>query len=381
MRKFSVMILKIAVLLSHISLACTDLRFFDNNKSLTRQSEHKTVFLTGACGFIGSNFLQYMFEKYPDYHFDVLDLLTYAGSLDNIPEHIRKSDRFHFYYGSVTNIYLVDYLMSRANYVVHFAAESHVTRSIYDDTTFFETDVMGTRVMMTALVKYAKSVERYIHISTSEVLGTAEYQPMDENHPIKPRSPYAAAKAGADRLVFSYWCTYDVPALIIRPFNNYGPQQHLEKMIPRFITSIFEGKPITVHGTGKQSRDWIHTFDVARALDLALHIEDFSKIKNQEIHLGSGIATSVLDIAKEILAYFGLPESDLVFVSDRPGQVGCHISSTQKAKELLGWEPVITLKDGITKTVEWYQKNRERWGKMEAMMLVPVCTTEGVVAQ
>jgi dTDP-glucose 4,6-dehydratase len=322
-----------------------------------------------------------MFEKYPDYHFDVLDLLTYAGSLDNIPEYIRKSDRFNFYYGSVTNIYLVDYLMSRADFVVHFAAESHVTRSIYDDTHFFETDVMGTRVMMTALVKYAKSVQRYIHISTSEVLGTAESKPMDENHPIKPRSPYAAAKAGADRLVYAYWCTYDIPVLIIRPFNNYGAQQHLEKMIPRFVTNILQDKPMTIHGTGHQERDWIHTYDLARALDLALHVEDFSKIKNEVIHVGSGKATSVLAIAQEILSYFNLPESYLQFVSDRPGQVDCHISSTQKAKELLGWEPVVPLKEGIAKTIEWYRGNKKRWEKMEDMMLVPIHTPEGVVAQ
>lgn len=370
----------IYIFLVSASLLCTDIRLLDK-PATTRQAGKKTIFLTGACGFIGSNFLKYMFEKYPDYHFDVLDLLTYAGSLENIPEEIRESDRFHFYYGSVTNIYLVDYLMSRANYVVHFAAESHVTRSIYDDSTFFETDVMGTRVMMTALVKYAKSVERYIHISTSEVLGTAEYQPMDENHPIKPRSPYAAAKAGADRLVFAYWCTYDVPAIIIRPFNNYGDQQHPEKMFPRFIISILEDKPITIHGTGKQSRDWVHTYDVTRALDLALHVEDFSKIKNQEIHIGSGVATSVLDIAKEILGYFNLPESYLKFVPDRPGQVDCHISSTQKAKELLGWQPTIALREGIFKTIEWYQNNTARWKKMKDMMLVPVYTPEGIVAQ
>ena len=362
-------------------IICTDSRLFDKNKILTRQLSKKIVFLTGACGFIGSNFLTYMFEKYPDYHFDVLDLLTYAGSLENIPENIRNSDRFNFYYGSVNNIYLVDYLMSRANFVVHFAAESHVTRSIYDDLTFFETDVMGTRVMMTALVKYTKSVERYIHISTSEVLGTAEFKPMDEDHPIKPRSPYAAAKAGADRLVYAYWCTYNIPALIIRPFNNYGPQQHLEKMIPRFVLNLLKNKPITIHGTGKQERDWLHTYDVARALDLALHSEDFSKIKNQVIHIGSGVSTSVLDIAKIILEYFYLKERYLKFVADRPGQVDCHISSMQKAKKLLGWEPIIPLKEGIVKTIKWCQDNQERWEKMETMMLVPINTSEGVVAQ
>lgn len=340
----------------------------------------KVVFLTGAAGFIGSNFVKYMFDKYPNYRILVLDALTYAGSLENIPDYILKSDRFEFYYGSVTNPKMVDMLMSRADYVVHFAAESHVTRSIYDDTTFFDTDVMGTRVMMTALVKYADTIKRYIHFSTSEVCGTAEYEPMDEEHPIKPRSPYAAAKAGADRLVFAYWCTYDIPALIFRPFNNYGPQQHLEKCIPRFISSAIKGEPLTVHGDGSQERDWVHTLEVARALDLAFHIEDFSKIKNQVIHIGSGVPVSILDIAKLVLKYFNLPEDQyLKFIGDRPGQVQRHISSTEKAKDLLGWENQVEFEEGLQNVIEWYVHNRERWEKMEPLMLIPIYTLDNKI--
>ena len=339
----------------------------------------KTVFLTGAAGFIGSNFLKYMFDRYPRYRFLVLDALTYAGNMENIPEYIRRSPRFEFFYGSVTNYKLVDLLMSQSQYVVHFAAESHVTRSISDDTTFFETDVIGTRVMMTALVKYAKTVERYIHISTSEVCGTAEYQPMDEEHPINPRSPYAAAKAGADRLVYAYWCTYDIPALIFRPFNNYGPQQHLEKCIPRFIYNGLKGKPLTVHGDGAQVRDWVHTFDVSRALDLALHHKEFNKIKNQVIHIGSGVPVSILDIAKLVTKHLHLPEDVITFVGDRPGQVACHISSTQKAKELLGWEPHITFEQGLQDVIEWYKANQTRLERMETLMYVPIYTNDNVL--
>ena len=195
-------------------------------------SSPKTVLLTGAAGFIGSNFLKYMFDKYPTYTFLVLDALTYAGSLDNIPAYIHDSSRFKFFYGSVTNSRLVDLLMKQSHFVVHFAAESHVTRSICDSAIFFDTDVIGTRVLLESLVLH-KNVERFIHISTSEVCGTAEIIPMDEDHPIKPRSPYAAAKAGADRMVYAYQCTYDIPTVIIRPFKNYGPNQHLEKVIPR----------------------------------------------------------------------------------------------------------------------------------------------------
>jgi dTDP-glucose 4,6-dehydratase len=343
------------------------------------ENEHTTVFLTGAAGFIGSNFLKYMFDRYPEYHFIVLDALTYAGSLENIPLYIRSSNRFEFYYGSVTNYQLVDMLMSKADLVVHFAAESHVTRSICDDTTFFETDVMGTRIMMTALVKYANQIKRYIHISTSEACGTAEYEPMDEEHPIKPRSPYAGAKAGAERLVYSYWCTYDVPAVIVRPFNNYGPRQHLEKMIPRFVTAAIKGEPLTIHGDGQQQRDWLHTLDLAKALDKILHCENFDQVKNQLLHIGSGRAISVLDIARLIVKHFGLTEDAIVFVGDRPGQVRCHISSTKKAKDLLDWQSEISFEEGIKEVIDWYRNNEVWWMRLEALKAIPVYTNDNTL--
>lgn len=341
--------------------------------------ESKVVFLTGAAGFIGSNFLEYMFDTHPEYHFLVLDALTYAGNLENISPRIRDSDRFEFFYGSVTNYKLVEMLMRRAQLVVHFAAESHVTRSICDDSTFFETDVLGTRVVMTALVKYRKSVERFIHISTSEVLGTSESEMMGETHPINPRSPYAAAKAGADRLVYAYWCTYDVPAVIVRPFNNYGPRQHLEKLIPRLISSAIQGRPLTIHGDGEQMRDWLHTLDLCKALDRILHISNFEKIKNQVFHIGSEKATSVLDIARVVLKHFNLPESRLQFIGDRPGQVHRHMSDSTRAHELLGWKSQISLEEGLKDTIDWYLKNNEHWKKMEALMYVPIYTNDDVL--
>ena len=259
---------------------------------------------------------------------------------------------------------------------VHFAAESHVTRSICDDTTFFDTDVMGTRVMMTALVKHMKKIERFIHISTSEVLGTAEYEPMDEQHPINPRSPYAAAKAGADRLVYSYCCTYNVPAVIVRPFNNYGPRQHLEKVIPRFITSALNGHDLTIHGSGNQERDWVHTHDVCRALDMILHTNQFDKVKHQVIHLGSGIATSINTIAEHVRTHFELPDSAILHIGDRPGQVKRHIASTQNAYDLLGWCAEISLQEGLAQTIKWYKQHREAWEKSASMMYVPIYTND-----
>ncbi len=339
----------------------------------------KTVFITGGAGFIGSNFLQYMFDKHPDYQFIVLDKLTYAGSLSNIPDYIQRSPRFKFVKGSVVDEALVFEIMSMADFVVHFAAETHVAKSLADDYLFVETDVMGTRSLMAALVKYARNVERFIHISTSEVYGTADYSPMDENHPLKPCSPYAAAKCGADRLVYAYSRSYDIPVVIVRPFNNYGPRQHLEKMIPRFITACIQGEPMTIHGSGQQKRDWIHTRDVSRCLDMILHKPDFSKLKNQEINIGSGQAISVLEIGQRILQLFNLSEDCLKFVADRPGQVELHIADNSKAKELLGWEPEIDIEQGLLETIDWYRNNRQIWQSMEKDKLVPITTSDGVI--
>ncbi len=336
--------------------------FFINNSILASDlNNQKTLFFTGAAGFIGSNFLEYMFNKYPEYNFIILDNLTYAGNLENIPSNIRNSKRFEFFYGSVTNQYLVDLLMKRSQMVVHFAAESHVTNSIFEDSPFFETDVNGTRVMMRSLVRNKNNVERFVHISTSEVYGTAENEFMDENHPLNPRSPYAAAKAGADRLVYAYWCTYDIPALIIRPFNNYGPRQHLEKVIPAFITNIILDKPLFIHGDGSQVRDWIHVSDTCKAIDKALHISDFKKIKNQVINIGSSKKVSIAAIANKIIKYFNLSEEYLHFVKDRPGQVECHVANIEKAKKLLEWEPTSPFEKGLMDTIEWYKNNYEWW--------------------
>ena len=333
----------------------------------------KVVFLTGAAGFIGSNFLRYMFDKYPNYYFLILDALTYAGNLDNIPDYIKQSPRFEFWYGSVTNQDLVDQLMKQVNFVVHFAAESHVTRSIFDNKQFIETDMMGTQVMMNSLIKH-KNVERFIHISTSEVYGTAESDFMDENHSLNPRSPYAAAKTGADRLVFAYCCTYNIPAVIIRPFNNYGPHQHIEKLIPRFITNAIKKEPLTIHGDGSAQRDWIHVLDTSDGIDRALHLDNFTKIKHEVINLGSSIAISVLEIANMIINYFNLPQNYLVFIGDRPGQVSRHIANANKAERLLGWKARYSLETSIAEIIEWYKQNQSWWKKMELIKQVPIQT-------
>ena len=306
----------------------------------------KTVLVTGGMGFIGSNFVKYLFENYPNYHIIVLDALTYAGNTDNIPESIKKDARFDFWYGNVRNGELVNELVSKSDIVIHFAAESHVARSIFDNTIFFETDVLGTQLVANAVLKHYDSVERFIHISTSEVYGTALEIPMTEEHPFLPASPYAAAKAGADRLVYSYWVTYNIPAIIIRPFNNYGPNQHLEKAIPRFITSALLDEPLTVHGTGENTRDWVYVEDLCQALDRAMHTS-LDKVKGQVINIGTGKNYSVNELAKMI----GGPTK---FIGNRiePKET---LADNSLAKELLGWEPTVELP-------EWLEEYKKEMG-------------------
>lgn len=338
----------------------------------------KTILVTGGAGFIGSNFVRYMLDKYPEYRLIVLDLLTYAGNPENLPQElIADGGRLSFWYGNVTNGELVGRLVAQADWVVHFAAESHVTRSIYDNKVFFETDVLGTQRVANAILGHRDKIERFIHISTSEVYGTALTPVMDEEHPLKPMSPYASAKAGADRLVFSYWATYRIPAVIIRPFNNYGPYQHLEKVVPRFITACLLGEPLTVHGDGQAQRDWIFVEDHCRALDAALHAP-LERLAGEVINLGSGRSLSVLEIAERIKAEMN-SDSPIQLVGDRPGQVFRHTSSTAKARDLLGWQVEVSFEEGLRRTIDWYRTHQRWWDRTLWLRKVPIRTAGGKV--
>lgn len=333
------------------------------------------VLVTGGAGFMGSNFVEYLMQKYPDYKVIVLDALTYAGSLDNFPKEFSDNSNFSFWYGNVRNSQIVNELVSQVDVIIHFAAETHVARSIYDNAIFYETDVLGTQVVTNAVLNNP-SVERFIHISSSEVYGTALNVPMTEEHPLNPKSPYASAKAGADRLVYSYWATYDIPAIIARPFNNYGPKQHLEKVIPRFITSALKNEPLTIHGSGKNSRDWIFVEDFCKALDRIIHV-DLGKVRGEVINIGTGIDTAVITIANIILEKMKKPKSLITHIGDRPGQVKKHVASTAKALKLLGWKSETSLETGIEKTVKWYSENPAWWEKLEWMKSVPIITKDG----
>lgn len=338
----------------------------------------KTILITGGAGFIGSNFTKYIYGRYPNYKIIVLDCLTYAGGIDNfLPEMMKDRERFEFVYGNVCNGNLVDELVGKSDVVIHFAAESHVTRSIHDNYIFFNTDVMGTQSVAAAVSKYRDNIDRFIHISTSEVYGTAKTGTIQEDeHPLLPMSPYAAAKAGADRLVYSYFATYGIPVIVVRPFNNYGPNQHLEKVIPRFITSCLLDEPLTVHGDGSALRDWVYVLDHCLALDRIIH-EDIGKLKGKVINIGTGRSISIKEIAEIIAAKMGRPRSSIMYVDDRPGQVFRHTADNRRAFELLNWRPETGFEEGLDRTIEWYKNNREWWEKRMWMRKILIINKNG----
>ncbi len=335
-----------------------------------------TILITGGAGFIGSNFISYMYKKYPDLRFLVLDALTYAGNIDNFSLLLKNDKRFQFWYGDVRNPEIVNSLVAQSDYIVHFAAETHVARSIYDNRVFFETDVLGTQTICNAILKNDGKFKKFIHISTSEVYGSALNGVMDENHSLLPCSPYASAKAGADRLVYSYWNTYEIPAIIIRPFNNYGPHQHLEKVIPRFITSAILNEPVTIHGDGSASRDWVYVEDNCRAIDAALHTDN-EELFGKVINIGTGKDIDIYTIAKTILDKMNKTESLIQYISNRPGQVDRHISSTKLAGELLGWEAETDFEKGLDTTIDWYASNQNWWQQLRWMKQVPIKLKDG----
>ena len=242
------------------------------------------------------------------------------------------------------------------------------------------TDVLGTHTITNAVLKNQKTIERFIHISTSEVYGTAEQWPMSEEHPLKPRSPYASAKTGADRLVYSYYTTYDLPVVIVRPFNNYGPSQHLEKVIPRFIANAMLDEPLTIHGDGSSKRDWIYVEDHCEALDKIIHA-DIDLVKGEVFNLGTGRSIDVLTIARMVLGKLGKPESLIKYLNDRPGQVVEHIADTSKSEKILNWKYKTEFEDGLKKTIQWSQENQEMWKDLLWMRTIPIVTASGEVQE
>jgi dTDP-glucose 4,6-dehydratase len=317
----------------------------------------KRVLVTGGAGFISSNFIRHLLDATP-YEVVTLDALTYAGNLENLAD-VMSHERLSFVHGDIRDASLVRELVEGVDVIVNAAAESHVEKSIeHGASEFVTTNVEGTQILLDAI--RVTPVERFILISSSEVYGTAEAAPMDEEHALNPRSPYAATKAGADRLAYSYWTTYDLPIVIVRPFNNYGPRQHPEKVVPRFITQALGDEPLTIHGDGHASRDWLYVLDDAEAIERTIEAP-IDSIAGEVINVATGIDISVSDIAAMVLDVLGKPGELTCNVPERLGQVDRHIGSTDKAQELLGWQARTSFEEGLERTVAWYRDNEAWW--------------------
>src|SRR5215216_3925871 len=317
----------------------------------------KRVLVTGGCGFISSNFIRHLLTSTP-YEVVSLDVLTYAGNIANLGD-VQGHERLTMVHGDIRDPNTVRDVVASVDVIVNAAAESHVEKSIEEGASeFVTTNVEGTQILLDQIRR--TPVDRFILISSSEVYGTAEHAPMDEEHPINPRSPYAATKAGGDRLVYAYHVTYGLPVVIIRPFNNYGPYQHPEKVIPRFITQALQDRELTIHGDGHASRDWLYVDDDAEAIE-AVIAAPLENVAGEVLNVATGIDISVSDIADAVLDALGRPSSLKEFVTERPGQVDRHIGSTDKMERLTGWRARTSFEEGLVRTIAWYRENEAWW--------------------
>jgi dTDP-glucose 4,6-dehydratase len=314
------------------------------------------ILVTGGAGFIGSNFIKYMIREHKDYKIINLDKLTYAGNLENLRD-IEDNPNYTFIKGDITDEFLVDEVFSMGlDYVVNFAAESHVDRSIEDPQIFLKTNVLGTGVLLRAAKNHG--VQKFLQVSTDEVygsLGSTGY--FTEESPLQPNSPYSASKASADLLVRAYYKTFQLPVNITRCSNNYGPYQFPEKLIPLMIINALHDKSLPVYGDGLNVRDWLYVEDHCRALDMVLHKGKVGEVYN----IGGNNERTNLEIVKLILKELGKPESLINFVKDRPGHDRRYAIDASKIKRELGWEPQVNFEEGMKKTIEWYLNNRQWW--------------------
>ncbi|HEV2348457.1 MAG TPA: dTDP-glucose 4,6-dehydratase [Terriglobia bacterium] len=312
------------------------------------------ILVTGGAGFIGSNFIRQILRTRPDTSVLNLDKLTYAGNCENLSE-VESNPNYKFYKGDICDPTLVAELLgAKFDAVVHFAAESHVDRSIADAREFIHTNVQGTYTLLDAARR--QGVERFLHVSTDEVYGSMHAdESADELSLLQPNSPYAASKAASDLVVRSFWQTYKYPVMVTRSSNNYGPHQFPEKLIPLMITNTLEGKKLPVYGDGLQERDWIYVEDHCRALDRVLH----SGRPGETYNIGYGHPEKNLDIVRNLLRILDKPESLIEYVADRPGHDRRYALNTSKIAHEMGWSPSVALKDGLAKTVEWYRANSE----------------------
>jgi dTDP-glucose 4,6-dehydratase len=320
----------------------------------------KNILLTGGAGFIGSNFINYILDEHSDYNIVNLDKLTYAGNLENLVTSERKKN-YRFVKGDITNAELVNSLFRKydINYVINFAAESHVDRSILDSEVFFRSNVLGTNVLLEAARKF--NIEKFVQISTDEVYGSLGAEGLfTEDTPLHPNSPYSASKASADMMAMAFYHTYGLPVVITRCSNNYGPFQFPEKLIPLMIINSLNGKKLPVYGDGMNIRDWIYVIDHNKAIETV-----FEKGKTGEVYnIGASTEMPNIEIIKLILRKLGKSEEMIEFVKDRPGHDRRYAIDSSKIKNELGWEPHFSFEEAISKTVKWYIDNKNWWSRI-----------------
>jgi dTDP-glucose 4,6-dehydratase len=312
------------------------------------------VLVTGGAGFIGSNFVRHAITTHPDWQVTTLDKLTYAGRLENLQDVI-DHPRHRFVRGDVADEAVAAPLVKASEIVVHFAAETHVDRSLLSAGVFITTDVFGTFVLLEA-AREAPGLRRFIQISTDEVYGSVAEGSSRETDELRPRNPYSASKAAADRLAYSYWATYNVPVVITRASNNYGPFHFPEKVIPLFITNAIDNLPVPLYGDGLQERDWLHVTDHCRAVDMLIDAGKSGEVYN----VGGGNHVRNLDLTRRILELVGKPESLIQPVVDRPGHDRRYSLDTSKLQSL-GWRPEVSFDAGLHDTVAWYRQNESWW--------------------
>lgn len=313
------------------------------------------LLVTGGCGFIGSNFIHHMLVRHPDVDIVNLDVLTYAGNPANLQE-VQDDPRYTFVKGDICDASLVSAVMQEhaIDTVVHFAAESHVDRSIADGSAFVRTNVLGTHTLLHAA--YRHGIRRFIHISTDEVYGSTADGSFRETDNLNPSSPYSSSKAGSDLLARSYYITHGLPVIVTRCTNNYGPYQYPEKLIPLFVTNLLQNQKVPVYGTGKNIRDWLYVTDHCRAIDFVLEHGEPGEIYN----IGGGEEKTNLEITHMILDLLGKDESCIEYVQDRPGHDLRYSLDYTKLRDL-GWEPEYDFETALKVTVQWYMENEWWW--------------------
>lgn len=316
----------------------------------------KRLLVTGGAGFIGSNFIRHILNKYSDYLVTNIDSLTYCGNLENLKD-IEKDKRYKFVKGDIADPAIVKSLVKDCDIIVHFAAETHVDRSITDPYSFVRTNVVGTHTLLEAAK--ARGVERFIHISTDEVYGSIETGSFREGDPLEPNSPYSAAKAGSDLLARSYFTTFKLPVIITRSSNNFGPYQYPEKVIPLFVTNLLENKKVPLYGDGMNVRDWLFVVDNCEAVDTVLH----KGIPGEIYNIGAGSEITNKELTYSILEILGKGKEFVEVVKDRPGHDRRYSLDISKIKKL-GWSPRHNFRKALESTVDWYSKNESWWRRL-----------------